>query len=1117
MKTRSVCLCAIVLTWAAPALAVPADVLVIVDTSNSMSEPLEAGGPSRLEVAKDIVNQLLPKLGEHRVGLLRFAQLETMAKGGEGPYPVHVEDPDQCTRYADLLVPPAPGGASAAGQWVNGIDAPDDPELRALGDSPLVGTLRTAFRFIRERRMHDPLRNCVNAFLIVITDGADTCASGEELGALDALAEQGRNEDVRALVVSFDAASELAATLAAIGQEPGAAPFDPADIGPLLEIAGAITGKPAPAACLASGVDPQSLGIVWEEPAPPRELPPTRVVTSTRVEDTEGGCAATPAQGAGPPTGLALVCVLLASLLLRRRGVALGALALAVLLHSGCGDTSQEVFTTVDVITPDVLPADDAGPPGIASHSVVDPAAALTAIDKRLGTLLAGYAQVRAEHLAHLLEPEAAYAAVEGDPVAGCLALARSLPLGAYRASMRGPRGCLRARRCNQVDKARVLHDCLAAHGVEADITRCYTDVATRDALAAELRKAATSDLSAAGDALAAILAAAWSDAPETPARLDEISAAVHQAVTDDLDQSVADDVARIRDAFELDADAIGEALQAWENARLERHVFVRLTESGELLDPTLDAPSECTGTYDPEEGLWEIEVKVSAVWARRTEVGAHVQLSYKTVELLEARFRPDLHAGTTVSLVLADASDPATIPQGLPAASTTGCLRPLLQVAGEEVVVGEPFWIAPDDAAACPGEPVVEPLERVHLARIDVELTPRLNGYQQSRYQRTLIDRYGYANTETEAAANGPQWSASLGRKMLAMRVDWPVLHGLPSEADLLDSWLAWLHRSQDLLRAQAAESLGAPWDPPPAGPPVPIVHTVLGHLTQRVGALLPEGAHLATVEPWLIGLVTRRGFVPQGDSVALATQSIVDVWANPLLVIGGDPEARLEAQYAVGALLTEAERIAAVAWSGSTRVLNAGTMLRADLAEWAPWGSDGHTPNEFSGAVERAASAVTGSEFLLVTPGPVELYGTEHVAWWRVDPNSGRGLGEIRVEGTFYGGAIMLGDIQQAVIQLIADSDRCLWVAAICGINGGSMDTGKCLDKAFENFFKGMASNYAKSAGAKLGAAWGSGLGWAGSFDHLDKIGDLLLSGADIFGGLYKAVDQKVECKAQ
>ena len=50
-----------------------------------------------------------------------------------------------------------------------------------MGDSPLVRGVEVAVQYIRNKRRADPLRHCVNAVLIVITDGLDTCVGGSEL------------------------------------------------------------------------------------------------------------------------------------------------------------------------------------------------------------------------------------------------------------------------------------------------------------------------------------------------------------------------------------------------------------------------------------------------------------------------------------------------------------------------------------------------------------------------------------------------------------------------------------------------------------------------------------------------------------------------------------------------------------------------------------------------------------------------------------------------------------------------------------------------------------------------------------------------------------------------
>src|SRR5512138_1004493 len=86
------------------AAATPADVLVLVDTSGSMRKPQGTG--TRLDAAKKLATEVINAVSKsHRVGLARFAQLDTVVTGGEGKRLAHAEDQKQCQHASNLLAP----------------------------------------------------------------------------------------------------------------------------------------------------------------------------------------------------------------------------------------------------------------------------------------------------------------------------------------------------------------------------------------------------------------------------------------------------------------------------------------------------------------------------------------------------------------------------------------------------------------------------------------------------------------------------------------------------------------------------------------------------------------------------------------------------------------------------------------------------------------------------------------------------------------------------------------------------------------------------------------------------------------------------------------------------
>jgi hypothetical protein len=117
----------------------------------------------------------------------------------------------------------------------------------------------------------------------------------------------------------------------------------------------------------------------------------------------------------------------------------------------------------------------------------------------------------------------------------------------------------------------------------------------------------------------------------------------------------------------------------------------------------------------------------------------------------------------------------------------------------------------------------------------------------------------------------------------------------------------------------------------------------------------------------------------------------------------------ARLRANLALGALVTEAERLAVGVYERTLSVVNAGDMLRHGGGAWAEWGSSpDHAPEAFPMAVRDAAeSRMKDGDRIIVSPGDVAaLDGNTYVGWWRVAEETGFALGEMRYDGTFYGG---------------------------------------------------------------------------------------------------------------
>lgn len=1050
--------------------ALPADVLLVVDTSRSMADPA-GGGETKLQRAKAIAAEIAAVAGErHHVGLVRFAQVEQVVAGGEGPTTLHAEDPKACVRMADLLVPLSATGAADASVWLDGVEAPGDPELAAVGDSPLVGTLSLAFDYLRARRGQDPLHACVNTYVVLLTDGKDTCAgAGDVTGGLATLAATADAEAIRVLVLSFDPegeTSKLAATIGAQGTDATPYPVERAD--DLVAAIAAIEGHPTPEGCVASGVPPEKVGVVpgGSGAGGGAGEAPGAASGDEGGDGGDGGCGVTGGAGvtgaartAGSRgVGLSLLSLLLLLSVGRRAGRRgaratrgfLAALGLLALL-GGCSDEGAAGGATE---------ADSLDAVAGADATIPDPEALAAADLARIEAVAAEAARLRTEVLAPLLDPQAAFAAITGEPVAGCVALARSIGLEAYAGAQRGPAGCLATRRCNAVDKALLLRACLDSHGIAAEAVACWhtdaIDAVVPDALAAP---AALLDPAPFEAAVSAAIDAVTEGAPT----LGEAARLLGPAAREGLDRELADAVDADLAALQpfLDAVSPAEAAQSVAQARrsaLETYAYVTAGEAA--LDPSFDPspavePSCGANPLDVEAAKARVTLRILVQYAEPLSPDGAIDLTLLApVVAGEVTYAPADHWGETVTVALADAAATSIAP-GLPAPASGGCMRPLMQVGGDAVVRGEPFFLGVDEE--CAEAPVVTPEAGRHLAAVSLEAHVDVPGVGSRTFSRMLTNRYGYAS-HSGSLISGPMYSAESARSLLALRVDLPVIAGLPVEQAFADVLLADIVARKDRNLAAARIAWGLPTAEAPPGPTLPVVWAMLGRFAAHLPAALPAGTVASFERPWLIGLVQRRGFgASEEGGLTLEGQLILDVLDAPLRVDAaeGDAQARLDAQARAGALLTESERLAIATHGGTPLIVNAGAMLRVpDTGPWDVWGSPGHESMLFPASVQARASQT--SETLVTTPGPAPFLDGEYIAWWRLDPTTGWLLGEVQLDGTFYGGAGIdkVGELlkkgSKQGVKVIADVDRCLWCTAALALEAVEFDTEQCLADA-------------------------------------------------------------------
>lgn len=1036
MRTRTTGLL-VALTLAGAAQAAPADIFILVDSSGSMSRPLGTGD-ARLVVAKQTARDVITAVkAQHRVGLARFAQLDRVLPGGEGKRPVLREDDQQCDRGSNLLAGVDLAGGDEALRWLDGVNELGNPEIMPLGDSPLVRGVEVAVQYIRNKRGADPLRHCVNAVLIVITDGVDTCVGGSELrGTLAELAEKAAREDIRTLVLSFTPEAEAAQAVAKIGNPEGTPFTDPVK---LIEAARAITGRLAPEACLASGVEPRKLGL-------PLPAEPDGGTVCVPVQTSGCGCDSSSAV-----PFIAILAMTAAFSTRRRRRLFVS--SLFVMLFVGCAPTK----TTCDIDT-GTMPVSTLKEPA----QVRDDALA------RLPVLLAGAEATRRDILAPLLVPDQVFAKVSDAD--GCLTLVRSIGFEPYLGIQRGVAGCLATRRCNSFDKALLLQACLRAKGASAELELCNeTPMAMRQQLLAEAKKPLVlPELSAAVAKEREVALELLGDVARV-AKLDKVTADRDVGVKQFFSSAIATDVSTLMPLAGLDAVATDTEATARAEEGLVRYGFVR--SGGRALDPTLagsaiETDACADGPFVPSLEAATIEAQVLLNY-----VGGSGAWNTPPVVAATLTVKPFESFGEVLSMGVTEATS-QTLGLAVPPPASSGCLRAFFEF-GATRVRGQPFHIGPGDAAACPEPSLSVDEGGRRLSRVTLRLTTTI-GNSSTVIDRVLVDRYGYAASEAAARANGPMYSDATARRLLPMRADLRIVSGVLSPAALLEARLKDLALRRPELEAQISESAGVPATPPPPGPPSVLPYAILGAVTHFAPPELGAGLLLVVERPWLLSQVRRRGFGVSGASLDVVEQSIVDVMEAPLLVVrsgtGTDATGRLRAQIAMGALVTEAETVAAFT-NGFDGVVSATTMLHDPTlaGKWAAMDPQQLDAALFPVDVLQAAAAYAG-DVLVSTPGPVASEGHEPlIAWWRFDRRTGRTLGELRFEGTFYGGVPGM----VATAKLLVDLDKCLYAGAGAALMGAeACDLSPCFKAAFDYYKAALARELAGTAFFAYGA---------------------------------------------
>ncbi len=248
----------------ASAQVVKPRILLVFDTSGSMSFDIVSGretggdnsreypgdgGRSRLSVAKDVIRNIVETTSEVEFALMRYPQLEEDGfNNGFGRehlsgYTGLVQNPLNYMGFCDgavhrqanidrayaLLVPFALDNENDILAWMDGReDFPIDRELRAEGPTPLAESLRLAHEYYQGALVRDQAVRCRRNYVVLFTDGAESCvvdqpeeAVSERTRALRNIDVMGVPADVQTYVIAFAVDEQRGALLDEIARVGG--------------------------------------------------------------------------------------------------------------------------------------------------------------------------------------------------------------------------------------------------------------------------------------------------------------------------------------------------------------------------------------------------------------------------------------------------------------------------------------------------------------------------------------------------------------------------------------------------------------------------------------------------------------------------------------------------------------------------------------------------------------------------------------------------------------------------------------------------------------------------------------------------------------------------------
>ncbi|TNE51181.1 MAG: VWA domain-containing protein [Deltaproteobacteria bacterium] len=1031
------------------AWSVPAEIVLLLDTSSSMKETLPGTSMRKIDVAKALAQRIAQtaQKARHRVGLYRFRQQDSVVNTGMGKKTIVSEDPKQCERVGDLLVGVGHDTASEIQRWTDGKHGPGQQEIQALGHSPLLDSVRLIVRYIRARRMFAPQQNCVNAWIVILTDGKDTCSSGgARLQALQELRDVAQKEDIRTLILSFQSSTQLTRTIAQMGREDRSQGkvFGAHEQEAFLKVLSRIEGRLAPEACLLSGVAPQRIG-----------LPQSTQGVGAKQPQGCTGCNTTQTPPTSPPLWLCFL-TFWGLLFIRRRKKChhnVKAITSSVaktyqresyhrnrcqlvllfgflvgLVCTGCSlrGCSHSPKAPTDSLM-------EAGPP------LQDPAKRVADKQKLQETMIQAVETLRRKKLQPLLRPAdifnrwgAKHASV--GKAKACQRLVHSMGFVPYPGVQQGVIGCLATRRCNVWDRALVLQACLKHHGLSATLQKCrYNQLRPKDRNQL-LKAAGTQGEEPSTQAIVAKLNQIFVQILKPTAQqektLNQVVKSMEKLTASVVKSNIRSVVEKLQPRLKINAAKAQKWVQQQWTRQVRDHLVVQ-TPKGSY-DPVLAQAPSCTLEVGD---LTQQALKMKAeLWVRYV---AHGKWSRKLTRVGQLEWFPYQQGMKPLHLAIVDSST-SSMPKGLPPAARSGCLKGMFAI-GKQASTSQTFPILSADEATC-GSNTIPPQPGRVLAQVILRSSVRWKGRWMWPLDRVLLDRFGYVRDRRYGLQSGPMYSAKTARHLLPMKVTLWVGQGTPTQATILDQLLASLSKRRQFWKQALSHNLRDQNPSSARSSPPPLPWATLGLVRRLLPQFVPKGMWVLQPRPWRFSTVLRRGFQTQSKRLVVADQTLFDIIDWPLWVVppssqAQSAETRLRANLSVGVLLTEAERMAAVMYTGTTRILNTSAMFRNSRAErWLPFPPPSQIARQLPVAViEAGRQRRRNREILLMTPGPMSFLGEDLIAWWRINRDTGMALGEIRYDGTFYGGI--------AVAKAVSSFNECLATQAVLALRGARL----------------------------------------------------------------------------